>query len=539
MNMLSTALLAYLELGLVLAVAYLILRTARRSMQQHIDPGRMIGAGRLLFAAALLAPLAAHGLLSLKLPAGGAAERTVTAGAEELNRLFGTLSGMLSSAPADGNSVSGVQASWLQAAAPYFGGVLLLGLAAAGALALRRVLQLRQIVHASVPLRRIGRVSVVVSDRASVPFSTAIFGRAHVVVPVWMMRDPQMMRVAICHELQHYRRHDPLWSVAFELIRILYFWNPAAYGWTRELSDLQELACDEAVIRRGVRAGDYGNCLLRVAEMAVARRLVASTAMATISDRGAHLRRRIDMLFRNPSPFRSRRRALGLTLIGSFLMILVATTTAANWPDLNDAPVLVPAEQAERVDTDNGLIAGNRLNADCDCDCDQVDCDKDCANLDCDQVKEQADGLVLSDLPNLVFESTYGEQVRLSDLRGQLVLIDFWAEWCKFCTAEAPQMARLHEQVGRDVQILGVSFSKTLEETEAFVEEYGFVWPQLHAEGGWKSDVSQAFGVKGVPARYLIDRDGKVTLLPRGNPEQMTRMVLEAIEGNNVVAAAR
>ena len=429
--------------------------------------------------------------------------------AELTDRLRG-LSGMFSPLV---DPEGGAVASLLGGVYPaVLAGVLLAGLTAAAALAARRVLRLKALIDGAVSFRRCGRVTILVSDRTSIPFSTAIFGRAHVVLPVGLLHDPLLLRVTVRHELQHYRRRDPLWSVFLELFRIVYFWNPAAYGWSRELSDLQELACDEEVIRRGVPADQYGNCLLRVAELAVARRVVASTAMATISDRGAHLRRRIDMLFRETTGAGSRRFAVLLTMGCSLLLVLTATTVAAGWPG-SSLPVLA-----------SGVTAGAHQ-----------DHDHDCEPSDCNPVPEAR---VAEVLPDLQFRSPDGDTVSLSSLQGKVVVVEFWAAWCKFCQREVTQMKALHERLaGTDFSMVGVSLSRTPEETQEFIEEHAVRWPQLHAEGGWKSEAGKAFDVKGVPARYLIDRSGQVTQLPRGNPEGMARMILDAIEGRTVITA--
>ena len=110
----------------------------------------------------------------------------------------------------------------------------------------------------------------------------------------------------------------------------------------------------------------------------------------------------------------------------------------------------------------------------------------------------------------------------------------------KFCQAEVTQMKALHERLaGEDFRMVGVSLSKTPEATREFIQEHDVRWPQMHAEGGWKSEARVAFGVKGVPSRYLIDRTGQVTLLPRGNPERVVQMILGAIDDKPVLSAAR
>jgi len=567
MNIIWMTLLSYAELGLILALAYALFRGVRGVLQRRIDSAGMILVARILFGVMLVSPLVAHWLLTLpardqNATAGGAATTV-----DEIAAMLSGISGMFSrqftiaEGSPTGSFLSRLDPEMVRGTILTLGIALCVGLIIALARAIVRVKELHAVVCESVPLRRLGRVSIVVSDRVSVPFSTAIFGRAHVVLPVSLLQDPLLLRVTVRHELQHYRRLDPLWAVALELFRVFYFWNPAARGWTRDLSDLQELACDEAVIRRGVPAGEYGKCLLRVAEMAVAERVVASTAMATISDRGAHLRRRIDMLFHEKTSRHSRAWVLGLATLSSMLLLLLATTAAANWPAAGffagsgASSAVASGTASESVTstaqgsgtgsgvargvasspTDSSIASTGSQASHATGHADGRASATDCENSNCDEVVEVA---VTSTLPDLEFRDADGTTVTLSSLDGKVVVVEFWASWCKFCQREVTQMKALHDLLESDeFQMVGVSLSESAEDTQKFIEEHGVSWPQMHAEGGWASEAGEAFGVKGVPARYLIDRSGQVTNLPRGNPERMAKLILDALEGNQVMTA--
>ena len=201
MNGMTNALLAYVELGLIVALAYLLLRVARRALQSKVDPARMIRVGRVLFAVMLLAPFAAHGLLSIPSAAGGASSGAASVTLADLAARLRGLSGLISSRiPGAGDDAVGAgfgwDSAWFSGATWVLGALLLAGLALAAVRVLRRIRVLQSVVRSAVPFRRIGRVSIVVSDDASVPFSTAIFGRAHVVLPVGLLRDATLLRRA-------------------------------------------------------------------------------------------------------------------------------------------------------------------------------------------------------------------------------------------------------------------------------------------------------------------------------------------------------
>lgn len=217
------------------------------------------------------------------------------------------------------------------------------------------------------------------------------------------------------------------------------------------------------------------------------------------------------MLFQDRALANSRRWAVAITTLLSFVLIVSATVTAATWPsaDSGAGPAAIPAP-ATAADP-----------------CDAADCE------------EPSQPEIAAELPNLVFRTADGAEVSLGELRGSVVVVEFWASWCRYCEADVPVMKSLHGLMSdtRDFQLAGASISESAEAMWAYVDEHGIEWPQAQLEGGWKDDVTRAFGVRGVPSRYLIDRDGRATLLPRTDAEGMARLILKAIDGEPVVAS--
>ncbi len=110
------------------------------------------------------------------------------------------------------------------------------------------------------------------------------------------------------------------------------------------------------------------------------------------------------------------------------------------------------------------------------------------------------------DLPDLA-----GNPVRLEDQRGKVVLLNFWATWCKPCEAEMPAMERLHRSLAdRDFVLLAVSVDDTSDVVEAFRDRLGLSFPILWDPA---KRVSQRYQSFRFPESYLIDRDG--TLVSR------------------------
>lgn len=110
--------------------------------------------------------------------------------------------------------------------------------------------------------------------------------------------------------------------------------------------------------------------------------------------------------------------------------------------------------------------------------------------------------------PDFTLQTLNGEEVSLSDYRGEKVLINFWATWCPPCRAEMPDMQQLYED--EDVNILAVNLTETeagLQNVESFIDEFGITFPIPLDE---KVDVAHAYGVQPIPTSFFIDREGIV-----------------------------
>lgn len=102
----------------------------------------------------------------------------------------------------------------------------------------------------------------------------------------------------------------------------------------------------------------------------------------------------------------------------------------------------------------------------------------------------------------------------LADYRGKVVMLNFFASWCQPCAQEAPALARtqkLMEQGGGT--ILGVVWDDSSENASAFLREHGLSYPALRDVDG---SYARAYGVKGMPESFVIDRTGHVVALSRG-----------------------
>jgi cytochrome c biogenesis protein CcmG, thiol:disulfide interchange protein DsbE len=123
-----------------------------------------------------------------------------------------------------------------------------------------------------------------------------------------------------------------------------------------------------------------------------------------------------------------------------------------------------------------------------------------------------------------------GGAASLSDYRGKVVVLNFWASWCAPCREESPLLQRWHERIrSRGGTVLGVNVLDVRSDAHAFVEEYGLTYPMLR-DGS--SDSGEAFGVVGYPETFVIDRRGRIAAVTRGpvDASDLRRQVLPLLE---------
>lgn len=107
-----------------------------------------------------------------------------------------------------------------------------------------------------------------------------------------------------------------------------------------------------------------------------------------------------------------------------------------------------------------------------------------------------------------------GARVKLSDLRGKVVILDFWATWCGPCVAEIPNMLAEYEKYhDKGFEVVGISLDEERADVEKFVVENKIPWPIIFAGKGWQDPVAQFYGISGIPQLVLIGRDGNVITL--------------------------
>jgi cytochrome c biogenesis protein CcmG, thiol:disulfide interchange protein DsbE len=119
--------------------------------------------------------------------------------------------------------------------------------------------------------------------------------------------------------------------------------------------------------------------------------------------------------------------------------------------------------------------------------------------------------------PRVELPGLRGGRVRLAELRGRPVVLNFWASWCPPCLAEMPEFQRVHRRLGDRVAFLGVNQRDQAQAAEELSRSTGVTYPLAVDPAGWAFD---AFGGLGMPTTVLIRADGTVADVVAGQLDE-------------------
>jgi len=130
--------------------------------------------------------------------------------------------------------------------------------------------------------------------------------------------------------------------------------------------------------------------------------------------------------------------------------------------------------------------------------------------------------------PDFAIETADGRKIQLSDLKGKVVYVSFWANFCRQCVGEMVNEHKVKDLLkNKPVEFVHVSIDNDSASDNALLQKYKVTGLSTHVEGGWQSKEALLYGVQNLPAYFLIDKDGKIAVQRPYSPMQSTELLIQ------------
>ncbi len=127
------------------------------------------------------------------------------------------------------------------------------------------------------------------------------------------------------------------------------------------------------------------------------------------------------------------------------------------------------------------------------------------------QLKSSLGQPAVGDTLAISFKALDGRDVDLAAMKDKVVLVDFWATWCGPCINELPNVQKTYDAYHeKGFEVVAISLDESEAKLKSFIKEHKLAWPQHFDGKGWKNKFARQFGISGIPATFLVGKDGKI-----------------------------